>query len=157
LRFQVAMSEPDRLTGGVDWIELAFPERERTPEPIIEVGIQLHPPRLQIRSATPRQQPPNRGSRPSPSGTIDAKVNTTLCVVDTVYFCRPELSGCSLRVGDVEFQFVRRPEQQVRERLLEPFPFHPVGGPDDAERPYRSTIRNSYRYADGGNAFRVLL
>ena len=36
------MPKTDRLSGGIDWIELEFPERERTPEPIIEVGIQLH-------------------------------------------------------------------------------------------------------------------
>ena len=36
------MPKTDRLSGGIDWIELEFPERERTPEPIIEVGTQLH-------------------------------------------------------------------------------------------------------------------
>jgi transposase-like protein len=36
------MSESDRLMGDTDWIDLGFVERERTPEPIIEVGIQLH-------------------------------------------------------------------------------------------------------------------
>ena len=36
------MPKTDRLSGGVDWIELELPERERTPEPIIEVSIQLH-------------------------------------------------------------------------------------------------------------------
>jgi len=36
------MPKTDRLSGGIDWIELEFPERERTPEPIIEDGIQLH-------------------------------------------------------------------------------------------------------------------
>jgi putative transposase len=36
------MSEIDRLTGDNDWIDLEFVERERTPEEIIEVGIQLH-------------------------------------------------------------------------------------------------------------------
>jgi putative transposase len=36
------MSEIDRLSGGSDWIDLEFVERERTPEQIVEVGIQLH-------------------------------------------------------------------------------------------------------------------
>jgi transposase-like protein len=36
------MSEIERLSGRSDWIDLEFVERERTPEPIIEVGIQLH-------------------------------------------------------------------------------------------------------------------
>ena len=36
------MPETNRLTGGTDWIDLEFVERERTPESIIEVGIQLH-------------------------------------------------------------------------------------------------------------------
>ena len=36
------MPETDRLTGETDWIDLEFVERERTPESIIEVGIQLH-------------------------------------------------------------------------------------------------------------------
>ena len=36
------MSETNRLTGEMDWIDLEFMERERTPESIIEVGIQLH-------------------------------------------------------------------------------------------------------------------
>jgi putative transposase len=36
------MSEIDRLKGGSDWIDLEFMERERTPEQIVEVGIQLH-------------------------------------------------------------------------------------------------------------------
>ena len=36
------MSEIDRLSGSTDWIDLEFVERERTPEQIIEVGIQLH-------------------------------------------------------------------------------------------------------------------
>ena len=33
----MSMPKTDRLSGGIDWIELEFPERERTPEPIIEV------------------------------------------------------------------------------------------------------------------------
>ena len=36
------MAEFDRLSGGTDWIDLEFVERERTPEQIVEVGIQLH-------------------------------------------------------------------------------------------------------------------
>jgi hypothetical protein len=36
------MSEIDRLTGDRDLIDLGFVERERTPEQIVEVGIQLH-------------------------------------------------------------------------------------------------------------------
>jgi len=36
------MSEIDRLIGDNDWIDLGFVERERTPEEIVEMGIQLH-------------------------------------------------------------------------------------------------------------------
>jgi len=36
------MDEIERLSGRSDWVDLEFVERERTPEPIIEVGIQLH-------------------------------------------------------------------------------------------------------------------
>ena len=36
------MPEIERLSGRSDWIDLEFVERERTPEPIIEVGIHLH-------------------------------------------------------------------------------------------------------------------
>jgi len=36
------MPEFDRLNGSTDWIDLGFVERERTPEQIIELGIQLH-------------------------------------------------------------------------------------------------------------------
>jgi transposase-like protein len=36
------MPEIDRLNRCSDWIDLDFVERERTPEAIIEVGIQLH-------------------------------------------------------------------------------------------------------------------
>ena len=36
------MSEIDRLSGDSNWIDLEFMERERTPEQIVEVGIQLH-------------------------------------------------------------------------------------------------------------------
>jgi len=36
------MSENDRITGVSDWIDLDFVERERPPEQIVEVGIQLH-------------------------------------------------------------------------------------------------------------------
>ena len=40
--FWVSMSEIDRLSGSTDWIDLDFVQRERTPERVIEVGIQLH-------------------------------------------------------------------------------------------------------------------
>ena len=36
------MHEIDRLSGSADWIGLDFAERERTPEWIVELGIQLH-------------------------------------------------------------------------------------------------------------------
>jgi len=36
------MAEIDRLNGDSNWIDLDFVERERTPEEIVEVGIQLH-------------------------------------------------------------------------------------------------------------------
>ena len=36
------MPEIDRLNQCSDWIDLEFVERERTPEPAIDVGIQLH-------------------------------------------------------------------------------------------------------------------
>ena len=36
------MHEIDRLSDSTDWIDLDFVERERTPERIIKVGIQLH-------------------------------------------------------------------------------------------------------------------
>ena len=36
------MHEIDRLNGSADWIDVDFVQRERTPERIIEVGIQLH-------------------------------------------------------------------------------------------------------------------
>ena len=36
------MPEIDRLSGSTDWIDLEFVQRERTPERVIEVGIQLH-------------------------------------------------------------------------------------------------------------------
>ena len=36
------MTEIDRPTGHTDWIDLEFMERERTPEPIVEMGIRLH-------------------------------------------------------------------------------------------------------------------
>ena len=36
------MPEIERLSGSTDWIDLEFVQRERTPERIIEVGIQLH-------------------------------------------------------------------------------------------------------------------
>ena len=36
------MHEIDRLSDSTDWIDLDFVERERTPEWIIKVGIQLH-------------------------------------------------------------------------------------------------------------------
>jgi putative transposase len=36
------MAEIDRLSQGIEWIDLEFVERQRTPEVAIEVGIQLH-------------------------------------------------------------------------------------------------------------------
>jgi len=36
------MHEIDRLSDSTDWIDLDFVERERTPEQIIKIGIQLH-------------------------------------------------------------------------------------------------------------------
>jgi hypothetical protein len=36
------MHEIDRLSDSTDWIDLGFVERERTPERIIKIGIQLH-------------------------------------------------------------------------------------------------------------------
>jgi putative transposase len=36
------MPEIERLSGRSDWIDVGFVERERTSEPIIKVGIQLH-------------------------------------------------------------------------------------------------------------------
>ena len=38
----MSVPEIDRLGGSADWIDLEFVQRERTPERIIEVGIQLH-------------------------------------------------------------------------------------------------------------------
>ena len=42
------MPEIDRRSGSADWIDLDFVQRERTPERIIEVGIQLHLARLSL-------------------------------------------------------------------------------------------------------------
>ena len=39
---RMVMAEFDRLRGGSEWIDLEFVERERTPEQIVEVGIQVH-------------------------------------------------------------------------------------------------------------------
>ncbi len=36
------MAEITRLSGSSDWIELDFVERERTPHPLMELGIRLH-------------------------------------------------------------------------------------------------------------------
>ncbi len=36
------MAEIARLSGSSDWIDLDFVERERTPEPAMELGIQMH-------------------------------------------------------------------------------------------------------------------
>jgi len=36
------MLESERLSGCSDWIESDFVERERTPEPVIEIGIQIN-------------------------------------------------------------------------------------------------------------------
>jgi len=40
------MPETNRLSGNTNWIDLEFAERERTPERIAEVGVQLHPAEL---------------------------------------------------------------------------------------------------------------
>ena len=40
--FEVTMPEIGRLSGSSEWVDLSFVERERTPRPIIEVGIHLH-------------------------------------------------------------------------------------------------------------------
>lgn len=36
------MAEIARLSGSTDWIDLDFVERQRTPEPAMKLGIQLH-------------------------------------------------------------------------------------------------------------------
>ena len=36
------MAEFDRLSRGIEWIDLELVERERTPEQIVELGIHLH-------------------------------------------------------------------------------------------------------------------
>ena len=36
------MAEITRLSGNSDWIDLDFVERERTPEPTMKLGIQMH-------------------------------------------------------------------------------------------------------------------
>lgn len=36
------MAEITRLSGNNDWIDLGFVERERTPKPAVEIGIQMH-------------------------------------------------------------------------------------------------------------------
>jgi len=46
------MSEIDRLSGDSDWIDLEFMQRERTPEQIVEVGIQLHLAELSFSNTT---------------------------------------------------------------------------------------------------------
>ncbi|SDG27994.1 hypothetical protein SAMN05216218_12118 [Halorientalis regularis] len=38
----MVMTELDRLSKSTEWVELEFMQRERTPEQIAEVGIQLH-------------------------------------------------------------------------------------------------------------------
>ena len=36
------MAEIVRLTESSDWIDLGFVQRERTPKPLMELGIRLH-------------------------------------------------------------------------------------------------------------------
>jgi len=40
--FERSMPEIDRLGEPIEWIDLEFVERERTPRSAIQVGIQLH-------------------------------------------------------------------------------------------------------------------
>jgi len=42
------MPEISRLTGGNDWIELEFVEREETPRELMKLGIRLHAARLSL-------------------------------------------------------------------------------------------------------------
>jgi putative transposase len=42
------MTEINRLTGHTDWIDLEFIERERTPEPIVELDIRFHLAKLSL-------------------------------------------------------------------------------------------------------------
>ena len=42
VEIRVSMTDLNRLNSCSDWIDLEFVERERTPEPIVEVSIQLH-------------------------------------------------------------------------------------------------------------------
>ena len=41
--FRVPMPEFDRLNGCIEWIDLSFVERQRTPEWAIQMGIRCHP------------------------------------------------------------------------------------------------------------------
>ena len=40
--FRLPMPEFDRLNGCIEWIDLSFVERQRTPEWAIHVGIRCH-------------------------------------------------------------------------------------------------------------------
>ena len=46
------MAEIDRLTGCIEWIELSFVERKRTPEWAIQVGIRCHLAGVSTRAAS---------------------------------------------------------------------------------------------------------
>ncbi len=46
------MSESDRLSGGIEWIDLSFVERQRTPEWAIQVGIRCHLAGMSLRDAS---------------------------------------------------------------------------------------------------------
>ncbi len=46
------MAEITRLSGNSDWIDLDFVERERTPEPAVKLGIQMHLAGLSLSNTT---------------------------------------------------------------------------------------------------------
>jgi hypothetical protein len=46
------MSETERLSGAIAWIDLSFVERERTPEWAIQVGIRCHLAYMSLRDAS---------------------------------------------------------------------------------------------------------
>ena len=50
--FRVSMAEFDRLSGCIEWIDLSFVERDRTPEWAIQVGIRCHLAGMSTRDAS---------------------------------------------------------------------------------------------------------
>ena len=42
VEFEVSMPKSDRLSNDIDWIDVSFVERDRTPRWAIEVGIRCH-------------------------------------------------------------------------------------------------------------------